>query len=83
LKGVDFKTILSSITGTRNKNFFTKKIGYITSGNYCPSLKKVYALAILKIPFAKTGNRVKVLIRDKEVEAEIVDIPFLAPFNKR
>ncbi|GAB4113792.1 MAG: glycine cleavage system aminomethyltransferase GcvT [Candidatus Caldatribacteriota bacterium] len=60
-----------------------QKIGYITSGNYCPSLKKVYALAILEIPFTRTGNKVKVLIRDKGVEAEIVDIPFLAPFNKR
>ncbi len=60
-----------------------KKIGYITSGNYCPSLKKVYAMAILDLPFAQKGNKVKVLIRDKEIWAEVVDMPFLAPFNKR
>ena len=60
-----------------------KKIGNITSGNYCPSLKKVYAMAILDVPFTQKGNKVKVLIRDKEVPAEVVDMPFLVPFNKR
>ncbi len=58
-------------------------IGYVTSGNYCPSLKKVYAMAFLDIPFTQTGNKVNILIRDKEIEAEVVDLPFLAPFNKR
>jgi len=60
-----------------------KKIGYITSGNYCPTLKKVYAMAILDLPFTQIGNKVKILIRDREVETEVVEIPFLAPFNKR
>ncbi len=60
-----------------------KKIGYITSGNYCPSLKKVYAMAILDLPYIDKGTKVDVIIRDKEVEAEIVDMPFIPPFNKR
>lgn len=64
-------------------NSNNNKIGYITSGNYCPSLKKVYAMAYLNLPFSKKGNKVNVLIRDKEAEAEVVDMPFLAPFNKR
>ncbi len=60
-----------------------KKIGYITSGNYCPTLKKVYAMAYLDIPFTEKGTKVNILIRDKNIEAEVVDMPFLAPFNKR
>ncbi len=60
-----------------------KKIGYITSGNYCPSLKKVYALAILDLPYTEKGDKVKIVIRNKEVEAEVVGTPFLPPFNKR
>ncbi len=60
-----------------------KKIGYITSGNYCPSLKSVNALAILDIPFTEKGTKVEVMIRDRKVMAEVTDIPFLQPFNKR
>jgi aminomethyltransferase len=60
-----------------------KQIGYITSGNYCPSLKKVYALAILDLPYTEKGSKVDIVIRNKEVEAEVVDIPFVMPFNKR
>jgi aminomethyltransferase len=60
-----------------------KKIGYITSGNYCPSLKKVYAMAILDLPYAEKGSKVDIIIRNREVEAEVVGTPFLPPFNKR
>ena len=60
-----------------------KRIGYITSGNYCPSLKRVYAMAILDLPYTQKGNKVDIIIRNKEIEAEVVDMPFLAPFNKR
>lgn len=59
------------------------KIGYITSGNYCPSLKKVYAMAILELPYTEKGSKVDIIIRNKEVEAEVVNIPFIMPFNKR
>ncbi|GAI99096.1 unnamed protein product, partial [marine sediment metagenome] len=60
-----------------------KKIGYITSGNYCPSLKKVYAMAILDLPYTEKGSKVDIAIRNREVEAEVVETPFLPPFNKR
>ncbi len=60
-----------------------KKIGYITSGNYCPSLKKVYAMAILDLPYTEKGSKVDIAIRNREVEAEVVRTPFLLPFNKR
>jgi aminomethyltransferase len=60
-----------------------KKIGYITSGNYCPSLKKVYAMAILDLPYTEKGSKVDIAIRNREVEAEVIGTPFLLPFNKR
>lgn len=60
-----------------------KKIGYVTSGNYCPSLKKVYAMAILDLPYTEKGSKVDIAIRNREVEAEVVETPFLPPFNKR
>jgi len=60
-----------------------KKIGYITSGNYCPSLKNVHALAILDLPFRENGTVLKVMIRNRKIDAIITGIPFLQPFNKR
>ena len=60
-----------------------KTIGYVTSGNYCPSLKKVYAMAMLDLPFVEKGMGVSVVIRNREVEAQVVDMPFVKPINKR
>jgi len=60
-----------------------RRIGYITSGNYCPSLRKAYAVAMLDLPYTEKGSKVSVVIRNKEVEAEVVDMPFVKPVNKR
>jgi len=60
-----------------------KKIGYITSGNYCPTLKKVHALAILDLPYTEEGTQVEVEIRNRKIDAVVTNIPFLPPFNKR
>ena len=60
-----------------------KTIGYITSGNYCPSLKKVYAMAILNVPYTEKGTKVDIIIRNRDVKAEVVDMPFVKPASKR
>ena len=60
-----------------------QKIGFITSGNYCPSLKKIYAMAILDLPYTQIGTQVDIMIRNRPIPAEVVPIPFLAPINKR
>ena len=59
------------------------KIGFVTSGNYCPSLKKVYAMALLDLPFTSIGTQVDIIIRNRPVAAEVVSMPFLLPINKR
>jgi len=58
-------------------------IGKITSGNYCPSLKRVHALALLDLPHTASGTQVEVAIRNRKVAATVCDIPFLPPYNKR
>ena len=60
-----------------------RKIGTITSGNYCPSLKGVRALALLDLPYTEKGTEVNIVIRDHQVPASVVEIPFFPPFNKR
>ncbi|MDD4363842.1 MAG: glycine cleavage system aminomethyltransferase GcvT [Atribacterota bacterium] len=60
-----------------------QNIGFITSGNYCPTLKKVFAMALLNQPHTVEGIKVNIIIRNKPVEAEIVSLPFYAPINKR
>lgn len=60
-----------------------KKVGYITSGNYCPSLEKVCAIAMVDLPYTENGTELDVVIRNKEVKAVVIDRPFLLPVNKR
>jgi len=56
-----------------------KKIGYITSGNYCPYLKKIHAMAYIDLPHAEKGSKVDIIIRGKRTEAEVIGLPFLEP----
>jgi aminomethyltransferase len=50
--------------------------GEITSGTFSPSLQKSIALAMLPLP-TKVGDFVKVIIRDKELNALVVKPPFV------
>jgi aminomethyltransferase len=50
--------------------------GEITSGTFSPSLEKSIALA--RMPMGtKIGDQVKVVIRDKELNAVVVKAPFV------
>jgi aminomethyltransferase len=40
-------------------------------------------MAILELLYAEKGSKVDIIIRNKEIEAEVVGTPFLPPFNKR
>ncbi|PID94765.1 MAG: glycine cleavage system protein T [Bacteroidales bacterium] len=52
------------------------KIGVVTSGCMSPTAKVGVGMAFVKSDFAKTGTNIAVLIRNKEVKAEVVRPPF-------
>jgi aminomethyltransferase len=60
-----------------------KKVGYVTSGNFCPSLNKVCAMAMIDLPYTEKGTELAIIIRNREARAEVIDMPFLLPVNKR
>lgn len=53
-----------------------EKVGYVTSGSPAPFLKKNIGLAFLPLQFAKTGQEIRIDIRGKHVQAEVVPTPF-------
>ncbi len=58
-------------------------VGLVRSGNYCPSLKQVYAMAMVDLPHTAVGSELAVTIRGRDVRAQVVGMPFVTPFNKR
>jgi aminomethyltransferase len=53
-----------------------KKIGFVTSGNYSPSLRKNLGMGLIKTTFSKEGEQIQILIRDKPVNARVIKKPF-------
>ena len=52
-------------------------IGKVTSGVFSPHLNTAIAMAYVETEWAKIGQQVQVLVRDKPQDAEIVPMPFL------
>ncbi len=52
-------------------------IGTVTSGTMSPCLKEGIGMGYVQTAFAKPGTRIAVSIRGKEMEAEIVKLPFV------
>ncbi|MCS3917834.1 glycine cleavage system aminomethyltransferase GcvT [Fervidibacter sacchari] len=52
-------------------------IGKVTSGVFSPHLNTAIAMAYVETEWAKIGQQVQVLVRDKPQNAEIVATPFL------
>ena len=52
-------------------------IGEVTSGTMSPTLGIGIGMAYIDKDFSKTGTSVKVQIRNKQIEAEVVKFPFL------
>lgn len=53
------------------------KIGTVTSGTLSPVLEKSIALGYVETGKSALGNHVNILIRGKEIPAEIVKLPFI------
>jgi aminomethyltransferase len=53
------------------------KIGVVTSGTMSPVLKKGIGMAYINTEFAKAGTEVYVKVRNKNIEAKVVRLPFI------
>jgi aminomethyltransferase len=51
-------------------------IGHVCSGTQGPSLQKAIGTALIKADFAKVGTEIFVKIRDKNLKAVVVKMPF-------
>ena len=54
-----------------------KEIGMVTSGTMLPTLKKAIAIAYVKTEFSKIGTEVFVQVRNKQLKAKVVSMPFV------
>ena len=51
-------------------------IGEVTSGTMSPMLKQGIGMAYVNLPYSKTGNEIFIRIREKDIKARIVAMPF-------
>jgi aminomethyltransferase len=52
-------------------------IGVVTSGTQSPTLNKAIGMGYVKTEFSKADSEIFVQIRDKNIKAKVVKIPFL------
>jgi aminomethyltransferase len=52
------------------------EIGYVTSGSFSPSLKAGIGLVLVRPDSASVGGELMVEVRNKQVPAKVVDLPF-------
>jgi aminomethyltransferase len=60
-----------------------KEVGFVTSGNHSPSLKKGIGMGYLSAEWARIGQAVTIDIRGKHVAARIVTRPFYRKKRER
>jgi len=54
------------------------EIGVVTSGTQAPSLGKAIAIGYVTVANAKEGTEINIVVRDKNLKAKVVKMPFLA-----
>lgn len=76
---VAFKMIEKGIprTGYEIQNESGEIIGKVTSGTMSPSLGIGIGMGYVKVDFKNPGTKVKIQIRNKSFEAEVIKLPFL------
>lgn len=60
-----------------------KKIGYVTTGSFSPTLKKNIGLALIEADYAKIGTEIEISIRGKNLKAQIIKKPFYSKKYKK
>ena len=58
-------------------------VGTVSSGVFSPNLDKFIGMAYLDRELADSGNEIKLKIRDKFYQAEVVNFPFITPRTKK
>ncbi|ASZ10232.1 glycine cleavage system aminomethyltransferase GcvT [Chitinophaga pendula] len=53
-------------------------IGRVTSGTQSPSLQKAIGLGYVQTPFAALDTEIYIAVRDKQLKAKVVKVPFLS-----
>jgi len=60
-----------------------KKIGYVTTGSFSPTLKKNIGLALIEADYAKEGTEIEIVIRNKNLKAKTIKKPFYTKKYKK
>ena len=76
LRGIE---VYGNVIPRKNNSIFknNKKIGFVTSGTYSPSLKKSIAIIYILKECSKINEKIEVEIRNKKFPAKIIQTPFL------
>lgn len=53
-----------------------KKIGYVTTGSFSPTLKKNIGLALIDAEYSKEGIEIEISVRNKNLKAKVIKKPF-------
>jgi len=60
-----------------------KKIGFVTSGTFSPSLEKGIGLGYVAVEHSIKGEELDIMIRGKPEKAEIIKPPFYRDFTHK
>jgi aminomethyltransferase len=60
-----------------------KKIGYVTTGSFSPTLKKNIGLALIEAEYAKEGTEIEISVRNKNLKAKVIKKPFYTKKYKK
>jgi aminomethyltransferase len=60
-----------------------KKIGYVTTGSFSPTLKKNIGLALIEAEYAKEGTEIEISVRNKNPKAKVIKKPFYTKKYKK
>jgi aminomethyltransferase len=56
-----------------------KKVGFVTSGNFCPTLNSIKAMAYVELSYSDIGTELYVLLHNKLSKCIVVNLPFVEP----
>ncbi len=60
-----------------------RKVGYVTTGSFSPTLKKNIGLALVEAEYAKEGTEIEISVRNKNLKAKVIKKPFYTKKYKK